>query len=111
LNEYLSKVGSDLKEGLINLSQFIITKQLTRRPEDYSDSKALPHVAVALRAKKRGKTDAELVNSFIPYVICKPILEQGKKANLGDMSYSPEEYVDQGVKRKELQIDNDWYIL
>ena len=67
---------------------------MTRRPEDYSDAKALPHVSVALRAKKRGKTDAELVNSFIPYVICKPIVEQGKKANIGDMSYSPEEYME-----------------
>lgn len=96
LNEYLSQVGEDLKNGNIPLSQFIITKQLTRRPEDYSDSKALPHVQVALRQKKKGKSDAELVNSFVPYVVCKPIVEDNnKKTSLGDMAYSPEEYMEQ----------------
>lgn len=51
---------------------------------------------VALRQKKKGKSDAELVNSFVPYVVCKPILEEAtKKVSLGDMAYSPEEYMEQ----------------
>lgn len=51
---------------------------------------------VALRQKKKGKSDAELVNSFVPYVICKPTKEDaGKKMGLGDMSYSPDEYMEQ----------------
>lgn len=100
-----------MKAGSIELSQFIITKQLTRRPEDYSDMKALPHVQVALRQKRaKGKTDAELVNSFIPYVVCKPTVEQNKKTSLGDMAFSPEEYIENSRTQKTLLIDNDWYI-
>jgi hypothetical protein len=36
----------------------------------------LPHVVVALRQKSQGKSDAELVNNFIPYVICEKVLEK-----------------------------------
>lgn len=71
LNEFLSKTGEDMKSGLTPLSQYIITKQLTRSPSEYSDPKSLPHVQVAIRMKALGKSDAELVNNFIPYVICK----------------------------------------
>jgi DNA polymerase alpha subunit A len=71
LNEYLSDIGEKMKHGKISLSEYIITKQLTRALSDYSDIKALPHVAVALRQKAQGKSESELVNNFIPYVICK----------------------------------------
>lgn len=109
LNEYLSDIGQKLKNGEIPLSDFIITKQLTRKAEDYTDPKNLPHVQVAMRMKQQGKSDADLVNNFIPYVICKnsSSSENNKKATIGEFSYSPEEYMD---KKKNLQIDTDWYI-
>ena len=44
LNEYLSNTGEKMKKGDINLSEYIITKQLTRSPSEYSDPKSLPHV-------------------------------------------------------------------
>ena len=108
LNEFLSKTGDDMKQGLTPLSQYIITKQLTRSPTDYSDPKSLPHVQVAIRMKAMGKSDAELVNNFIPYVICKKkVTEQQKKVSLGDMAFSPEEFMDQ---KNSLEIDIEWYI-
>lgn len=70
LNEYLSSIGNKMKSGEIPLKEYIITKQLTRSPGEYSEPKSLPHVNVALRLKSEGKSDAELVNNFIPYVIC-----------------------------------------
>lgn len=51
------------------LADFIITKQLTKAISDYTDIKAQPHVAVAQRLKMQGKSEADLVNNFIPYVI------------------------------------------
>ena len=51
LNEYLSGIGNKMKEGTIMLKDYIITKQLTRNPGEYSDPKSLPHVQVALRLK------------------------------------------------------------
>lgn len=71
LNEYLSSIGSDMKTGKTPLADYIITKQLTRSTSEYSDPKSLPHVQVAIRMKAQGKSDADLVNNFIPYVICK----------------------------------------
>lgn len=95
LNEFLSKTGEDMKSGLTPLSQYIITKQLTRSPSEYSDPRSLPHVQVAIRMKALGKSDAELVNNFIPYVICKKKAAEGqKKVSLGEMAYSPEEFMD-----------------
>jgi DNA polymerase alpha subunit A len=49
LNEYLSDIGKRMKDRKVPLSQYIITKQLTRAPKDYHDDKSLPHVAVAKR--------------------------------------------------------------
>jgi DNA polymerase alpha subunit A len=51
LNEYLSTVGSDMKELRTPLAEYIITKQLTRALSEYSDPKSLPHLQVALRMK------------------------------------------------------------
>jgi len=59
-----------MKNNQIELSEYIVTKQLTRALADYSDIKGQPHVAVAQRMKSHGKkSEADLVNNFIPYVI------------------------------------------
>jgi len=50
---------------------------LTKAPGDYSDVKSLPHVAIALRLKSQGKSEADLVNNFIPYLICNKANESG----------------------------------
>lgn len=62
--------------------------------------------------KALGKSDSDLVNNFIPYVICKvdPNAAEGgagKKLSLGEMAFSPEEFMD---KKRNLQIDTEWYI-
>jgi DNA polymerase alpha subunit A len=71
LNNYLSDIGKSMKENTTNLALYVITKQLTRAPSEYSDFKSLPHVIVADRLIKQGKSESELVNNFIGYVICK----------------------------------------
>ena len=65
---------------------------------DYSDHKALPHVAVALRQKKQGKSEADLVNHFIPYVICSKMnisdqerQQEEKAGGLSSKAYHPDE--------------------
>ena len=57
---------------------------------EYSDAKSQPHVAVALRMLELGKSEADLVNNFIPYVICKKE-GQAKKMSLGECAYYPDE--------------------
>lgn len=55
LNDFLSDIGHRLKNNLINISEYIITKQLTKLPKDYNKFDALPHVAVADRLIRTGK--------------------------------------------------------
>ena len=52
LNNYLSDIGTKMKDGALNLALYVITKQLTRPPSEYSDFKSLPHVIVADRLIK-----------------------------------------------------------
>ena len=39
------------------MNKYIITKQLTKRPEDYPDAKNQAHVQVAMRRRAAGKRD------------------------------------------------------
>lgn len=78
LNEYLSDIGEKMKSNGLPLSEYIITKQLTRAISDYSDIKGQPHVIIATRLKNQGKSESELVNNFIPYVICKKPFDSEK---------------------------------
>ena len=41
--------------GGVPLNKFVITKQLTKRPDDYPDARNQPHVQVALRRRAQGK--------------------------------------------------------
>ena len=49
-----------LAAGALTLDKFVITKQLTKRPEDYPDAKNQPHVQVALRRKAANKRDGTM---------------------------------------------------
>lgn len=108
LNEYLSDIGDKMKSGSVSLSEYIITKQLTRALADYSDIKGQPHVAVAQRMKNQGKSESELVNNFIPYVICKlPFQADKPNPQLADKSYHPDEVI---ASKGKAELDIDWYI-
>lgn len=110
LNEFLSDVGARMKSGDVSLKEYIITKQLTRSPGEYSEPKSLPHVQVALRMKAQGKSDADLVNNFIAYIICHTELTKDqKKLSIGDKAFSPDEYLKSQKTATPLQLDTDWY--
>lgn len=98
-----------MKSGDTPLSDYIITKQLTRATTEYSDSKGLPHVQVAIRMKSQGKSDSDLIHNFIPYVICDDNKKRDPKTKigLGDKAYSPDEFLN---SKNALKIDIDWYI-
>jgi hypothetical protein len=49
VHEKLRTVAAALSAGQLPLSAFVITKQLTKRPEDYPDAKGQPHVQVCAR--------------------------------------------------------------
>ena len=53
------------------MKEFLLTKQLTKHPNDYPGGKGLPHVAVAKRLREHGESDSNLVGHFIHFLICK----------------------------------------
>lgn len=53
-----------MKAGLVPVNKYIITKQLTKRPEDYPDAKNQAHVQVALRRRAAGKRDGVMQVPF-----------------------------------------------
>lgn len=66
----------------------------------------MPHVAVANRLKSQGKSEADLVNNFIPYLIC-TTAEDIAKSGLSAKAYHPDELL---ASKGQIKIDIDWYI-
>ena len=104
IHEHLTALGAAVREGTVPLGRYVVTKQLTKRPEDYPDAKNQPHVQVALRRRAAGKRDGVMPGETIPYIIC--VDEEGK-ASLADRARSPEEI---STSNGALKVDVDYYI-
>eukprot|EP00963_Diacronema_lutheri_P000149 scaffold6_cov330-Pavlova_lutheri.AAC.1 len=92
IHEELRKVRERLDAGEVSLNKFIITKQLTKSPEDYPDAKQQPHVQVALRRKAASKRDGVAAGETVPYIVCVHIGEEDKhSSSLAERARHPEE--------------------
>ncbi|WOL03535.1 DNA polymerase alpha catalytic subunit [Canna indica] len=69
IHNSLMKVQQEMRNGDIALEKYVITKTLTKPPEDYPDAKNQPHVQVALRLKKNGYSGCS-AGDAVPYIIC-----------------------------------------
>lgn len=69
IHNSLVQVQEQMKSGQIELEKYIITKSLTKAPEDYPDAKNQPHVQVALRLKQNGFSGCS-AGDTVPYIIC-----------------------------------------
>jgi DNA polymerase alpha subunit A len=63
IHEHLTALAAAVVAGEVPLNKYVVTKQLTKRPEDYPDAKSQPHVQVALRRKAAGKRDGTMAVS------------------------------------------------
>jgi len=71
IHDKLRTVAAAVRSGEAPLHKFVITKQLTKRPTDYPDASAQPHVQVALRrGAGGGGGDGTRQGETVPYVIC-----------------------------------------
>ena len=108
----MTEIGAEIRGNKLELQEYIITKQLTKSPEQYKDKAVQPHVQVALGLKKKGIREQLLVNHFIPYVICLPIENNSSNTNprhhqlQGERAHHPDDVIGD----EELQVDFDWYI-
>ena len=96
---YAKQVIADLLQGKIDLSQLVISKQLSKSGEDYSAKQA--HVELAERMRKRDAGSAPALGDRVAYVII--------KASKGAAAYEKSEdpiY----VLENNLPIDTKYYL-
>jgi DNA polymerase alpha subunit A len=98
IHEYLTLIGQNIREGKIQLEEFIIFKRLGKNPEDYPDAKSQPHVQVALRMKARGGSARG--GDVIPYVFCLADGADVNKVSQAELAKHPDEIrkADSGLK-------------
>lgn len=114
--DFLKTLAIKMDGNEFPISDYEITKQLTKNVEDYTDARALPHVKVAKRLKEKGDMTIK-ANAYIPYVICinKRDTEnanmnynevQHKSNSLADRAYHPKEVIE---NPETLHLDLNWY--
>ncbi|XP_052784839.1 DNA polymerase alpha catalytic subunit-like [Mya arenaria] len=97
----LNEVGEEVKEDRIPMEQYLITKQLTKNPEDYPDKKSLPHVQVAMRLNSKGGKRIK-GGDTVAYIVC----EDGSNLPASQRAYHPDEL----AKSESLKKDVKYYL-
>lgn len=97
----LSEVGEKVRKNEIPVELYLITKQLTKDPEDYPQKKSLPHVQVAIRINSKGGKRIK-AGDTVPYLIC----QDGSNLGHSQRAYHPDEL----AKNTELSIDSHYYL-
>ena len=99
IHVYLQEMAENIRHGRIALDKFVISKNLTKDPEQYADAKTQPHVTVALRMRLRGQRIRS--GDTVPYVIC-----CGESGTLTERAHHPDEL----RRSPELSADIEWYL-
>uniref|UniRef100_A0A7S1IK49 DNA polymerase n=1 Tax=Eutreptiella gymnastica TaxID=73025 RepID=A0A7S1IK49_9EUGL len=114
INTYLAEMGDSIRNGKEDLKDFIITKSLTKAPEQYADRAVQPHVQVALRMKEQNLTVQ--TNDLIPYIVCEATSVNpdvlGLKADWDKSKLAMRAFHHDEVKNPAtgLKPDLDWYL-
>mmetsp|Transcript_74540 Transcript_74540/g.129261 ORF Transcript_74540/g.129261 Transcript_74540/m.129261 type:complete len:1481 (+) Transcript_74540:72-4514(+) len=87
----------------VPLEKYVITKGLTKAPQDYPDAKNQPHVQVALRLQARGKHIR--AGQEVEYIICESAATDGPKESYAARARHPQEF----DMDKNLRVDIAWY--
>jgi DNA polymerase alpha subunit A len=120
IHEYLTAIGQNVRNGTVNLDDFVIFKvrimslshvawliyliqRLGKNPEDYPDVKSQPHVQVALRLKAAGRSAKS--GDVVSYIFCLAEGEVSSKTAQADRAYHPDEIRRSGGK---LKIGQPW---
>lgn len=96
----LEKLRADCEGNNVPLGLLAISKTLTKAPQDYSDAKALPHVAIAQRLNKQSIKFRQ--GDTVSYVVC----EDGTNLAFTQRVY----HVDELKNNTNLKIDFKYYL-
>ncbi|XP_062521858.1 DNA polymerase alpha catalytic subunit-like isoform X2 [Corticium candelabrum] len=96
----LRDIKQNVENDQVPLEKFVITKSLTKNPDDYPDKNSLPHVQVAVRLKSKGRHFRS--GDTVPYIICL----DGSNQSATLRGYHPDE-----LRRSDtLKIDYNYYL-
>ena len=102
IHKHLTFQAQMIRGNEISLNKFVISKNLTKNPEEYADGKTQPHVRVAMVMKAKGLSAN--VGDTIPYVVCK-----GDDSVIAMRAYHPDEFKSRTGDSK-LELDFEWYV-
>jgi len=68
IHTLLQDLATRIRKAEVDLKEFVITKSITKAPEQYADAGTQPHVQVALRMQAQRLSVQ--IHDLIPYVIC-----------------------------------------
>jgi DNA polymerase delta subunit 1 len=94
---YVKEVVHNLQENKIDLDKLVITKSISKDPEEYKGIQ--PHIELVKRLRKRDLASAPIVGERIGFVIIKGL------QNISERAEDPEY-----VKKHGLKIDSKYYI-
>lgn len=104
---YLEKIRDELKSGKMPFNVFIITKQLSKAPTEFTNIKTLPHVQVALRMNKKRQRRFKK-GDMVDYIICNDgtnLVSTQRAYHLDELNSG---YVSENEEK--LTIDIDYYL-
>lgn len=103
IHTYLEELAKKMRDGELDIAKYVITKGLSKAPNEYPDAKNQPHLQVALAMMANGK--AVNVGDHIPYVICDKGGEANAKSGLAEKACHPDD-----AKKEGYKIDIEWYL-
>lgn len=110
IHTHLQETGKRVREECAlwsddyDLEPYILSKGLTKAPEDYPDARIHPHVQVAIDMRKKGKPVR--VGQRISYVIC-AAEEDKKDASIGERAVHPDVF---RQNPDQYKLDTEWYL-
>lgn len=90
-----------LREGRVDLAHLIVSKSLSRRPEDYANPKSTGHVVLAATLRKRDPGSAPRVGDRVPFVLLRAHKNAKAFERIEDPTYALEH---------NLPVDHDHYL-
>ncbi|KAG5177612.1 DNA polymerase family B-domain-containing protein [Tribonema minus] len=99
IHEHLRALADAMRAGAVPIGQYVITKGLSKPPQDYPNAKNEPHLQVAMAMQRAGKPVN--VGNHIPYIICRQTQTPAERAR------HPEDVMRSGGA---LVPDVEWYL-
>jgi DNA polymerase alpha subunit A len=104
IHDELRTLATHMRQGKKMMEEYVVTKSLSKKPQDYPDVKNQPHLQVALRMVAANMPVN--VGDHIPYIICKAGGGTEDKSCAQRAHHPDEIFRSEGA----LLVDIEWYI-